>query len=189
MSGGTRKASSKNRTTSAGRLRKTAAEKPKPPSNRDKATGATASGKSATNTAETIVERVEVAGARPATFKLVERALESYFVFQSSRKLGTARVEPNGEWTARFKNADGEWVASAKSAAELLQLIGKFELAKAARKSALRKVEEANPELAIKGKKSVEEKLSIAFAERARKGQIEDLDRRIADLRSKIKPA
>jgi hypothetical protein len=189
MSAGTRRASSKNRTTSASRLHKTAAKRPKRPSNPDKATGATAGGKSAAKAAKPFVEQVEVPGARPATFKLIERALESYFVFQSSRKLGTARVEPNGEWTARFKDGDGEWVAAAKSAAELLQLIGKFELAKTARRSAMRKVEEANPELAIKGKKTVEEKLSIAFAERARKGQIEDLDRRIAELRAKIKPA
>ena len=72
---------------------------------------------------------------------------------------------------------------------DLLRLIGKFQLAKDARESASRRVEEANPELDIKGKKSAEERLSIAFAERARKGRLEELDRLIGELRRQIKPA
>jgi hypothetical protein len=54
---------------------------------------------------------------------------------------------------------------------------------------AARPVEEANPDLAVKGKKSSEERLSIAFAERAQKARIGELDRLIAELRAQIKPA
>jgi len=177
------------RTTSAIRSRKAAAKKRRPKQIPAKATAATAGGRKAPRGAEPIVEKVEVPGARPALFKLVERALESYFLFRSSRKIGTARVEPNGEWTARFDDADGSWTASANSSVDLLRLIGKFQLAKDAHKAASRRVEEANPELNIKGKKSAEERLSIAFAERARKGRIEELDRLIDELRTTIKPA
>jgi len=189
MSVGTKKAASMKRTTSANRLRKTAAKKRKQKQNPDKATAETAGGGKAPRGAAPIVEKVEVPGARPALFKLVERAMESYSLFRSSRKIGTARIEPNGEWTARFGGADGSWTASANSSVDLLRLIGKFQLAKDAHKAASRRVEEANPELDIKGKKSAEERLSIAFAERARKGRIEELDRLIGELRRQIKPA
>jgi hypothetical protein len=119
--------------------------------------------------------------------KLVERALESYFLYRSSRKIGTARVEEKGEWSARFED-DGEWTASAASAPELLRLVGRFLLTRDARDKASQPVHEANPDLAIKGKKSAEERLSIAFAERAQKARIVELDKLIAELRTRIKP-
>jgi hypothetical protein len=189
MSGGTRRVNSKRRTTSASRSRKTAAARQRPRQSPVKATAETGAGKRKAKSAETIVKKVEVPGARAALFKLVERALESYFLFRSSRKIGTARVEPNGYWTARFDDVDGSWIASSKSSMDLLRLIGEFQLAKDARRSASRRVEEANPALDIKGKKTVEERLSIAFAERARTGRIEELDRLLNELRTKIKPA
>src|SRR5690349_12619567 len=118
--------------------------------------------------------------------KLVERALESYFLYRSSRKIGTARVEEKGKWSVRFEDEDGEWAASAPSGAELLRLVGKFLLTKSARVKAARPVEETNPDLAVKGKKSAEERLSIAFAERAQKARIGDLDQAIAEFRTKV---
>ena len=121
--------------------------------------------------------------------KLVERALELYFLYRSSRKIGTARVEPKGEWTARFEDGDGEWTAAADSGPELLRLVGRFLLTKDARAKASRPVEEANPDLAVKGKKSAEERLSIAFAERAQKARIAELDKALAELKTRIKPA
>lgn len=121
--------------------------------------------------------------------KLVERALESYFLYRSSRKIGTVRVEEKGDWTARFEDDDGEWIATAGSGPALLQLVGAFLLTKDARERALRPVEEANPDLAVKGKKSAEERLSIAFAERAQKARIGELDKALAEFRARVKPA
>jgi hypothetical protein len=174
---------------SANRSRKTSAAKPKPQRNRAKATAATASDKLAARAAKPITERVEVPGVPPATMKLIERALESYFLYRSSRKIGTARVEEKGQWSARFEDGDGEWTASAGSRPDLLQLVGKFLLTKDARAKALRPVAEANPDLAVKGKKSAEERLSIAFAERAQKSRVADLDKALTELRTKVKPA
>ena len=121
--------------------------------------------------------------------KLVGRALESYFVYRSSRKIGTARVEPSGGWSARFEDKDGEWTATADSGPELLRLVGRFLLTKDARAKAARPVEEANPDLAVKGKKSAEERLSIAFAERAQKARLGELDNALMDIKARIKPA
>jgi hypothetical protein len=171
---------------SANRSRKTPAAKPIP---RRKQAKATASEKPSRRAAKPITERIEVAGVSPVTMKLVERALESYFLYRSSRKIGTARVEEKGKWSARFEDEDGEWAASAPSEVELLCLVGKFLLTKSARAKAARPVEETNPDLAVKGKKSAEERLSIAFAERAQKARIGDLDRAIAEFRTKVRPA
>ena len=51
----------------------------------------------------------------------------------------------------------------------------------------MRPVEESNPELRIKGKKSPEERLSIEFAKRAQAARIAELDERLADLKKSIK--
>jgi hypothetical protein len=174
---------------SANRSRRTSAAKPKQKRKPDRATAATASGNRPAGSKEPATERAEVPGVPSATLKLVERALESYFLYRSSRKIGTARVEPNGEWTARFEDDDGEWTAAAASGPELLRLVGAFLLTKDARAKAARPLEEANPDLAVKGKKSAEERLSIAFAERAQKARIGELDKLIVGLRTKIKPA
>jgi hypothetical protein len=171
----------------ANRSRRTSAAKPKQKRKPDRATEATAGGSRAAQPTKPIAERVEVPGVPPATLKLVERALESYFLYRSSRKIGTARVEPKGKWTARFEDKDGEWTASAASGPELLRLVGAFLLTKDARAKAARPVEEANPDLAVKGKKSAEERLSIAFAERAQKARIAELDKAITDLKTRIK--
>jgi hypothetical protein len=174
---------------SANRSRRTSAAKPKQKRKPAKATAATANAKSAAKPAKPLTERVEVPGVPPATLKLVERALESYFLYRSSRKIGTARVEPKGEWTARFEDDDGEWTTSAASGPDLLRLVGSFLLTKDARAKASRPVEEANPDLAVKGKKSAEERLSIAFAERAQKARIGELDKAIVELKTQVKPA
>jgi hypothetical protein len=174
---------------SANRSRKTSAAKPKQKRKPVKATAATAGAKSAAKSAKPITARVEVPGVPPASMKFVERALESYFLYRSSRKIGTARVEEKGEWTGRFEDDDGEWIASAQSGPELLRLVGRFLLTKDARDRASRPVEEANPDLAIKGKKNAEERLSIAFAERAQKARVAELDKALAEFKSQIKPA
>lgn len=174
---------------SANRSRGTSAKKPKQKRKPGKATAATASAKSTVKSAKPITARVEVPGVPPVSMKLVERALESYFIYRSSRKIGTARVEAKGEWTARFEDDDGEWTAAADSGTELLRLVGRFLLTKDARAKAARPVGEANPDLAVKGKKSAEERLSIAFAERAQRARIADLDKALAEFRTRVKPA
>jgi hypothetical protein len=133
-----------------------------------------------------ITEKVELPGVRPATFKLVERAKESYFLYRSSSKLGTARVEENGEWTARIGEGKTALFATAKSGPELLKLVGTYLLAGEARAAALRPVEETNPELRIKGKKSPEERLSIEFAKRAQAARLAELDRLLGTLKRNI---
>jgi hypothetical protein len=173
---------------SANRSRGTSVKKPKLKRKPAKATAATAGAKRAAKPGKPIAERVEVPGVPPASLKLVERAFESYFLYRSSRKIGTARVEPKDEWTARFEDDDGEWTASAASGPDLLRLVGTFLLTKDARARASRPVVEANPDLAFKGNKSAEERLSIAFAERAQKARIAELEKAVARLRAQIKP-
>lgn len=185
MSGGTKRAASKNRRRPASRAPDT---KPQSRQRAAEANAATAADK-VPRKAVPIAETVELPGVRPAAFKLVERALESYFLYRSSRKIGTARVEANGKWTARFEDSDGEWTAGAESAAELLRSVGTFLLAKDARKLAERPVEVANPELSTKGRRTPEERLSLAFAERLRKGRIANLDEMLKRLSRGIGPA
>jgi hypothetical protein len=139
--------------------------------------------------AATLSERVELPGVRPATFKLTERAKESFYLYRSSRKLGTARVEENGAWTARIGEGKAGLVATAETGPELLKLVGAYLLAGEAREAAARPVEEANPEFRIKGKKSPEERLSIEFARRAQAARIADLDDLLAELKANIKRA
>ena len=134
----------------------------------------------------TISERVELPGTRPTTFKLIERAAESFYLYRSSRKLGTARVEENGEWTARIGEGKAGLIATAKSGPELLKLVGTWLHAGEAREAAAQPVEETNPELRIKGKKSPEERLSIEFAKRAQAARIADLDALMAQLKKSI---
>ncbi len=138
--------------------------------------------------ADPVIERIEIPGVRPATFKLVERAKESFFLYRSSRKLGTARVEENGEWTARIGEGKAGFIAAAKSGPQLLKLVGAYLLAHEAREAAQRPVEESNPEFRIKGKKSPEERLSIEFAKRAQAARVADLDESIARLKKSVKP-
>src|ERR1044071_9172214 len=87
-----------------------------------------------------ISAQIEIPGVRPATFKLLERAKESYFLYRSSKKLGTARVEENGEWTARIGEGKAGFIATARSGPELLKLVGTYLLAGEARAAALRPV-------------------------------------------------
>jgi hypothetical protein len=83
---------------------------------------------------------VDVPGARPAAFKLVERAEDSFYLYRSSRKIGTARVEESGDWTARIETDDLRRTATAKSGPELLQLVGAYLLTLDARAAAARPV-------------------------------------------------
>lgn len=128
-------------------------------------------------------------GARPAIFKLVERAQESFYLYRSSRKIGTARIEENREWTARVGEGKSGFLATARSGPELLKLVGTYLLAAEAREAVARPVEESNPELRIKGKKSPEERLSIEFAHRAQAARLADLDKLLAELKRNIKRA
>jgi hypothetical protein len=131
---------------------------------------------------EPLSERVEVPGARPATFKLVERAEDSFYLYRSSRKIGTARVEENGDWTARIEAGDLKRTAAAKSGRELLLLVGAYLLTREAREAAARPVEESDPALRVKGRKTPEERLSLEFAERAQASRIAALDQRLQEL-------
>jgi hypothetical protein len=138
---------------------------------------------------KTIAARIEVPGAKPASFKLVERATESFDLFRSSRKIGTARVEERGKWTADFEASPKRWKATAGSAEALLRLIGTFLLAGEARAAAARPVEEIDPGLRIKGRMNAEQKLSREFASRAQRRRLAELDVLIAECRKNIRPA
>jgi hypothetical protein len=131
--------------------------------------------------------RVEIPGARPATFKLVEKAVESFDLFRSSRRIGTARVEPNGAWTAEFDGAEGRWQANERSADGLLDLVGRFLLTAALREQAGRPVEELDPELKLGRRPSVEQRLSLDFARRAHQNRLAELDRQLQELRRNVK--
>ena len=126
-------------------------------------------------------------GARPATFKLLPRAEDSFFLYRSSRKIGTARVEENGDWTARLEDENPRRLATAKSGRELLKLVGEYILTREAREAAARPVEEADASLRIKGKKTPEERLSIQFAQRAQASRLADLDAKLAELGRSVK--
>jgi hypothetical protein len=126
--------------------------------------------------AEPLTFRVEVAGARPATFKLIEKAAESFDLYRSSRKIGTARVEKRGRWAARFEFGEGAWTVSAASAKELLVQIGRFVLASEAREAAA----DALAAPTKKGKRSAEERLSLELIRRSEELRIERLDALIA---------
>ncbi len=131
--------------------------------------------------------RIEVAGVRPATFKLVEKAEGSCDLFRSSKRIGTARVEEDGTLSARFKSSDGEWSATAKSASDLLQLVGRYLLTIDARTAAAMPLNESHPELQAKGKKTVDEKLSVAFLKQAQAHRIATLDQNLATMRKAMK--
>jgi hypothetical protein len=140
-------------------------------------------------TPKAISERVAVPGVRPASFKLVEKATDSFDLFRSSRKIGAARVETDGAWTARFDGPDGGWQASAGSAAELLRLVGAYLLLGEARAAAARPLEEKRPELRAKGKKSAEQALSIKLLRLGEERRLAQLDAQMKELRRSIRRA
>jgi hypothetical protein len=135
-----------------------------------------------------IVEHVDMPGVRPASFKLVGKAADSFDLFRSSRKIGTARREEDG-WSAQFDAPGGRWTASAGSAAELLRLVGGYLLAGEAREAAARPVEETHPELKVKRKKSAEEALSIRLIRLGEERRVAQLDALLKELRKRIKRA
>ncbi len=126
-----------------------------------------------------IAERIEIASARPATFKLVEKAAQSYDLFRSGKKIGTARVEDDGSFSARFEASDGVWSATAKSAPDLLQRVGRYLLTLDARAAAA----EPLKVLDAKGRKTADEKLSIAFLQREQAHRTTALGRELAAMR------
>jgi hypothetical protein len=127
---------------------------------------------------------IEVPGARPTTFKLVEWAPDSFHLFRSSRKIG-AVVKERG-WSAKFRQAKKEWTAKADSAEALLKLVGTFILASEARDLAARPVEEAPKGKRPKGK---DEKISLEFLKRAQELRLAGIDAVIEDCRRRIVPA
>ena len=134
-----------------------------------------------------ITALIEVAGVRPATFKLVEKAEDSYDLFRSGKRIGTARMEEDGTLSARFEAKDGEWFATAKSASDLLQFVGRYLLTIDARTAAAVPLNESHPELQAKGKKTADEKLSVAFLKQAQTHRIATLDQSLATMRKAMK--
>jgi hypothetical protein len=132
--------------------------------------------------------KIEVSGVRPATFKLKETAEDSFDLYHSSRKIGTARVEGRGAWSARFKGADREWKAKEKSPDELLALVGRFLLAQKARESETPPVQRSAPDTKIKSTPA-ERKLSQRWAELSLKSHLKKLDQIIAECRKRIAPS
>jgi hypothetical protein len=129
-----------------------------------------------------ISEQVDVAGIRPATFKLVEKAEGSYDLFRSGRKIGTARTEEGGEVSGRFTAADGEWSATSRTARELLQVIGRYLLTVDARSA--RSADNRPPS---KAKPTAEERLSIAFLKKAQTNRLSALDQVLAAMRKDMR--
>lgn len=117
----------------------------------------------------------------------MEKGPDLFDLFRSSRKIGTARIEENGEWTARFEAAGERWTAVAELAADLLRYLGAYLLLGEARKEAERPLEEVNPDLRLTDKITADQKLSIAFAHRTQERRIEKLDELIGLLGKHIK--
>jgi hypothetical protein len=136
---------------------------------------------------EPIAERVEVAGVRPATFKLVDRGDGLFDLYRASRKIGNARSGA-GKWSGQFWTSGEMWRVAAGSPEELLALVGEFQLLTEAREAAARPVEEQHPELRLKARPTADEKLGIAWAKRLQKTRLDDLDGRIAACRERIVP-
>lgn len=136
-------------------------------------------------TRKTYSRRVEVPGVRPAAFKLVEKGVESFDLFRSSGRLGTARVEERGQWAARFAFDGKDWKARADSAEALLQRIGTFILATEAHEAAAEPVEKT---LKVKAKSrlTAEEKFSLEWARRAQDVRLEKLNALIAECARSI---
>jgi hypothetical protein len=134
--------------------------------------------------AKTHTERVEVPGVRPAAFKLVEWAPDSFHLFRSSRKIGTAAAE--GGWSARFRFGKKEWKGSAESADALLRLVGTFMLASEARDAAARPLEEDRKG---GGRKNKDERLSLEFLKRAQTVRVAEFEALIDTCRKRITPA
>lgn len=145
--------------------------------------------KRAKKKAKPIAARIEVPGVRPASFKFVERGQDSYELFRSSAKIGTARAEESGSWSARFAAGGKHLVARAGSTDALLKLVGTFLLASEARKAAARPVEEIDPGLKPKGRATAEHALSREFAMRAQKHRLAVLDALIKECRGHITAA
>ena len=129
-----------------------------------------------------IVERVDVLGVRPATFKLVEKAEGSYDLFRSGRKIGTARAEESGDVSGRFTAPDGEWSVTVQTARELLQVVGRYLLTIDVRSAVAAKERQTS-----KGKPTAEERLSMAFLKKAQANRIAALDQDLAAMRNGMK--
>jgi hypothetical protein len=131
---------------------------------------------------ESIAERIEVTGATPAAFKLVGKAEGSFDLFRSGRKIGTARAEEAGGFSARFTAPDGEWTANASTPSELLRRVGRYLLTLDARAA---EVEAPAP----KGGRSADEKLSVAFLKKAGVLRLQAIDAELTAMRRQMKAA
>jgi len=134
-----------------------------------------------------IALRVDVPGARAATLKLVEIGPDSYTLFRSARRIGTARVEEDASWSARFAAPDGEWTAPADSAEALLTVVGRYLLTGEARDAAARPLEETTPELKAKGRKTPEQLLSLKLLRQAQARRLATLDAALAGMRRALR--
>ena len=130
---------------------------------------------------ETIAERVEVPGVSPATFRLRWKAEDSYDLYRGSRKLGTARIEENSEWTARFDREGKAWRATADSGEELLRLIGVFLLAQEGKDAP----SAASPAVA-KDVSAAERRLSAKWNRLQEERRLSRLDELIEEARTRV---
>jgi hypothetical protein len=130
---------------------------------------------------ESISERVEVPGVRPATFRLRWRAEDSYDLYRGSRKLGTARIEENSEWTGRFDREGKAWRATADSGEELLRLIGVFLLAQEGKDAP----SAASPAVA-KDVSAAERRLSAKWNRLQEERRLSRLDELIEEARTRV---
>jgi hypothetical protein len=129
---------------------------------------------------ESIAERIEVAGTTPAAFKLVGKAEDSFDLFRSGRKIGTARSEEAGGFSARFSAPDGEWTANAPTPSALLQRVGRYLLTLDARAAAV-------DAPARKAGRTGDEKLSVAFLKKAGALRLQAIDAELATMRRNMR--
>ena len=135
---------------------------------------------------ETIAERVEVPGVRPATFRLRWKAEGSFDLYRSSRKLGRARVEEDGDWTARFEATGKRWLATAASGEDLLGLVDIFLLAQEAKEVSPPPKDNPPDNRSVT---AAERKLSAKWQDLQEKRRIARLDELIREARKRIRPA
>jgi hypothetical protein len=133
-------------------------------------------------------EKIEIPGARPATFKLVDTGAGLLDIYRSSGKIGNARAGKRDRWAGQFWLFGERWRVSASSADELLKTVGAFVLATEVRAAAARPVEEQNPELRTKGRLSADERLGLQWARRLQANRLAELDALLASCRRRIEP-
>jgi hypothetical protein len=133
-------------------------------------------------------EKIELPGARPVIFKLIDGSAGLFDLYRSSGKIGNARAGKRNAWAGQFWLSGERWRVTAGSAGELLKTVGTFVVATELRAAAARPVEEQNPELRAKGRLTADERLGLEWARRLQANRLAELDALLASCRRRIEP-